>query len=60
VLLVELTLLVKGSDIIKFILEERGQSEAVNQRTHNIMVNNKSTGQTMMIYKTLHRKLKIE
>ena len=52
---------VKGSDIIKFILEERGQPEAVNQRrTDNTMVNNKRTGQTMRIYKTLHRKLNIE
>jgi hypothetical protein len=36
---------------------QKGYSESVNRRTDNTMANGKHT---KMIYKTLHRKLKIE
>jgi hypothetical protein len=39
----------------------KGQSEAVNQRmTDNTMAKKKDEKRTNLIYKTLHRKLKIE
>jgi len=38
----------------------KGQSEAVIRRTDNIMTKRKGTKRQTMIYKTLHRKIKIE
>ena len=38
----------------------KGQSEAVNRRTDNIMTKRKGTKRQTMIYITLHRKIKIE
>jgi hypothetical protein len=38
----------------------KGYSEAVNPMTDNTMTKRKQTERPTMVYKTLHRKLKIE
>jgi len=38
--------------------DTKGETEAVNQRTNNIVVKRKRTKGERMIYNTLHRKLK--